>query len=285
MRKYISVCCGLALLLTATACEKKAPEAQTEPAAPAAVEQSAPAAPAMENTVKTGKVLETMDAAGYSYFKVDTGAGEEWVAVTQAPIKVGDEVSYYAGLVMENFESKTLGRTFDSIVFSNGLVGDETAALPQQVTVDSGSGGETSFEATMQAEGGQSAVDPGMESPGSLKAVTEPAAVSVAKASGDNAYTISEIYAKGAELNGQTVRVRAKVQKVSPKIMGKNWLHLQDGSGDAASNTHDLVATTMAEGIGKGNEVTIEGVLAANKDFGAGYVYSVIVEDATVTAE
>ena len=64
--------------------------------------------------------------------------------------------------------------------------------------------------------------------------------------------------------------------------MGKNWIHIQDGTGDPQKNTHDLVVTTdgMAE---KGEVVTIEGVVAANKDFGSGYKYEVIIEDAKVT--
>lgn len=63
--------------------------------------------------------------------------------------------------------------------------------------------------------------------------------------------------------------------------MGKNWLHLQDGSGDPMKNTHDLVVTTTEEVSGP-KIVTIEGTLAAEKDFGAGYKYTIIVEDSTV---
>ena len=63
--------------------------------------------------------------------------------------------------------------------------------------------------------------------------------------------------------------------------MGRNWLHLQDGTGDPMNNTHDLVVTTATE-IGSPDVVTIEGVLSANKDFGAGYTYTVIVENASV---
>ena len=61
--------------------------------------------------------------------------------------------------------------------------------------------------------------------------------------------------------------------------MGRNWIHLQDGTGDPMSNTHDLVVTTT-ETVENGKTITIEGVLAANKDFGAGYKYVAIVEDA-----
>ncbi len=64
--------------------------------------------------------------------------------------------------------------------------------------------------------------------------------------------------------------------------MGKNWLHIQDGTGDPGSNTHDLVVTTDGEAE-KGAVVTVEGIIAANKDFGSGYKYDVIIEEAVIT--
>ena len=63
--------------------------------------------------------------------------------------------------------------------------------------------------------------------------------------------------------------------------MGKNWIHLQDGSGNPMHNSHDLVVTT-SETVEVDNIVTIEGTLAAEKDFGAGYKYAAIIEDAAI---
>jgi len=63
--------------------------------------------------------------------------------------------------------------------------------------------------------------------------------------------------------------------------MGKNWHHIQDGTGDPATNTHDLVVTSSAI-VKKGNIISFEGVLAADKNFGSGYRYDVIIEDAVV---
>ena len=63
--------------------------------------------------------------------------------------------------------------------------------------------------------------------------------------------------------------------------MGKNWHHIQDGTGDPTNNTHDLVVTSSAI-VEKGTIISFEGVLAADKDFGAGYRYDVIIEDAGV---
>jgi hypothetical protein len=78
------------------------------------------------------------------------------------------------------------------------------------------------------------------------------------------------------------VKVRGKVVKYNSGIMGKNWLHIQDGSGAAGSN--DLTVTTSAN-TKVGDTVLVAGVLSANKDFGSGYKYALIVQDAKVTVE
>ena len=125
---------------------------------------------------------------------------------------------------------------------------------------------------------------PGIEIPmGSAKAVTPLFAnLEVEKAAGENSYQVGELFALGAELDGQTVRVRAQVVKFSPAIMGRNFIHLQDGSGNPDESTHNLVATSD-ETVQPGDIVTFEGVLAANRDFGAGYLYQVILEESRVT--
>lgn len=95
-------------------------------------------------------------------------------------------------------------------------------------------------------------------------------------------YSVAELFAKKDKLNGKKVTVKGKVVKVSSGIMGKTWVHVQDGTG--ISGTNDITATTD-QTAAVGDKVVINGVLAANKDFGAGYVYSVIIENATITVE
>jgi hypothetical protein len=68
-----------------------------------------------------GKVLSTMDAAGYTYIEVEEKGQKLWVAVIQVKVKVGDEVEFPDSPPMENFHSKTLNRTFDRIIFSSAL--------------------------------------------------------------------------------------------------------------------------------------------------------------------
>ncbi len=110
-------------------------------------------------------------------------------------------------------------------------------------------------------------------------ATSEP--IKVEKAKGADAYTVSETYEKAGKLDKKTVVVRGKVVKVSKGIMGKNWVHLRDGSGDPGKGTNNLVVTTQDVPT-VGDVVTAKGTLYKDKDFGAGYLYKVIVEEATV---
>lgn len=251
--------------------------------------------------VVSGKVLETMNAGGYSYLQVETSQGSVWAAIPETTIEKGQEVTVMPGAAMPNFTSKTLNRTFETIIFSSGL---EKGGAPAGQMAEAGHGanphgasaaeasGGSSFQDALRKEGGSAGHDPhgghgapsaqmGMQSTGSQGAIVPSADIKVEKAEGDNAYTVGELYDQSVDLDGKTVKVRGKIMKVSKMIMGKNWLHIQDGTGNALKNTHDLVVTTMAEPA-KDAVVVVEGVLHANKDFGFGYKYNVIVEDAEV---
>jgi len=292
MTKFISLCCSLALVLGLTACsQEKAPEpttTQTAQQAPGPGTAAAPAAPV------TGKVLETMDASGYTYLNVQTEAGDRWVAVNQTKVEVGEEVTFIDGMVMQNFLSKTLDRTFPEIIFSPGLVG-KAGAPPAMPPAAAAGGPNASFSKTFSSPPGEAAggaqasfsqalSSEGTATPGttggSQKAVVPFAEIKVEKAPGENSYSVEEIFTKAAELNGQTVVVKGKIMKVSPRIMGRNWIHIQDGTGNPSDNTHDLVITTDMELPADMEIITMEGKLTANKDFGAGYSYKVIIEEA-----
>ena len=95
-------------------------------------------------------------------------------------------------------------------------------------------------------------------------------------------YTVSELFAKRSDLAGREVSVRGKVVKFTGGVMGKNWIHLRDGSGGAESN--DLTVTTDATAT-VGDTVLVRGKLATDRDLGYGYKYDVIVEDAQITVE
>jgi hypothetical protein len=224
----------------------------------AAIESQTPPSKKIEQpdapAVLTGKVVQTMNSGGYTYVEIENEGGKLWVAVPGAKLKKGDNVTFLPGAVMENFESKTLKRKFDKIIFSAGIQ----------------SQGEVSPEA--KHTGNKDIVAKTKEK------------IQVEKATGENAYTVEELYKNKATLDNKTVIVKGKVVKVSSGIMQKNWVHLQDGTGDQKKGNHNLVTTSTSENIPVvGDVVTMSGTLYKDKDFGAGYRYDIIVENSTYT--
>ena len=105
--------------------------------------------------------------------------------------------------------------------------------------------------------------------------------VKVPKATGPEARTVAEIVTKGADLKDKPVVVRGKVVKYTAGVMGKNWIHLRDGSGSAADNTNDVVVTTKDE-TKIGDVVLARGMVRTDVNLGSGYSYKVLVEEATL---
>jgi hypothetical protein len=206
----------------------------------------------------SGKVLERLDAAPYCYLRIQTATGEVWAAVPQAKVEKGTEVTVVNPMIMNNFESKTLNRTFPEVFFGT-LASAGAGAAPAGAAPTPGA-----------------AVAP----PGAPVA-TVVAVGKVAKATGADAHTVAETWAQKGALKEKTVTIRGQVVRYNPGVMGKNWLHLQDGSGDAAKGTHDITVTSQDPAT-KGDVVTIKGTVRLDKDFGAGYTYALIVEEAKV---
>jgi hypothetical protein len=219
----------------------------------------APASSAVTSTAPTvapvkGEVLEVKDVESYTYLRLKTQGGETWAAVGKAPVKIGAQVTIENAMVMHNFQSKSLKMTFPIIVF--GTLGGAAGSMPGA---------------------GHGAMGHGAKA---MPAV-DVANIHVPKATGANAYTVSEIITKAAELKDKPVVVRGKIVKYNPEIMGKNWIHLQDGTGSADKATNDILVTTGNQAK-LGDVVTAKGVVHANKDFGAGYSYKVLIEEATL---
>ena len=97
--------------------------------------------------------------------------------------------------------------------------------------------------------------------------------------SGADARTVAEVWAQKGGLKEKSVTIRGQVVKYNPGVMGKNWIHLRDGSGSASDNSNDVLVTTSALAQ-VGDVVTVSGVVRVDKDFGAGYVYKVLIEEA-----
>ena len=221
----------------------------------------------------TGKVLESMNSGGYSYINLlKNDGGKIWISVPEAKITVGEQMSFKEGLVMTNFQSKTLKRSFDSIIFSNGIIAQPKTEVPRTPPKDLS---VPTISASTDPKNKQKVVI------GSQPAVTSKGKVSVTKAKGPNAYTVAEVYRKSVRLNTKKVVVRGKVVKASTGIMKKTWIHIQDGSGSQAKGTHNLVFTTKGT-ANVGDVITVSGTVAKDRDFGYGYRYKVILEDAVI---
>jgi hypothetical protein len=261
--------------LAVTACKK--PDAPAAAPAPGA----APAAPAAAGaTVVRGKVVEKIDAAPYSYLKLAGPAGEIWAAVPQTPVANGTEVVIENPMAMDGFESKTLNRKFDKIIFGTlagqgGAAAAAPAGMPPAGGMPPGTGAAPGAPAGMPP--------PGMAAQHAAAAAgpVDVGDVKVSKATGANAKTVSEIYGQKAQLKEKKVTVRGKVVKANSGIMGKNWLHLRDGSGTQEKADNDITITTDGTAA-VGDVVVVTGVVRLDKDFGAGYAYPVIIEEATV---
>jgi len=273
LKKIIVCFAGLAIILGMIACGNGS--SKTEQAAPAdqlsQAPSQAPKAPPLP--AGSGKVVQKLDADIYTYIQLDDGTGKEtWAAVPKTELEVGEPIAIQGGTVMNNFYSKTLNRTFDSIIFATGVTraaADKNAQMPGATMANS------DVSRSMIAAHG-----PSQQTPGGHAAVPL-TNIKVEKSTAKNGYTVGELFEKAAALNKQKVTVRGQVVKVNPDIMGRNWLHIQDGTGDPEKSTHDL-AVTSADIAEKGAIISVEGILAADKDFGSGYSYDVIVEDAVL---
>jgi hypothetical protein len=207
----------------------------------------------------TGKVVETMDAGAYTYVRVDTGKQKIWAAAPKFPVKVGDKVTVPAGMPMKDFQSKSLKRTFDTIYFA-GAIGTP--------------GAEPSSKAMVNG------AHPGMHGMTSSSPAVAIDFSGLKKA--DGGMTVAEILAAKKDSQGKRVRVRGKIVKYNPQILSRNWVHLQDGTG--APGTNDLTVTTT-DAAKMGDTVLVTGTLVFSKDFGHGYKYEVLLEDAKLTVE
>lgn len=215
--------------------------------------------PATPGASVKGEVLEVQNVANFTYLRLKTDAGETWAAVVTSTVNAGDVITLENAIVMKNFESKSLKKTFPSILF--GSLGKVESHAAQAAPATSGHALGTAFPT----------IPPKIEKGDEM----------IAKASGANAKTVAEVVGKGAALKDKTVLVRGKVVKYNADIMGKNWIHLRDGSGTPAEGTNDILVTTANEAK-VGDTVTVKGVVHTDKDFGAGYSYKVLIEDATL---
>jgi hypothetical protein len=211
----------------------------------------------------SGKVVETMNAASYTYVLIDTGAKKSWVAAPQFAVKVGDTAAIADAMPMKNYQSKTLNRTFDVVYFTGNISVNGAPAAPST--------------AAPIAAPSTAALPPGQRT---MPAKTAPDLTGIKRA--ENGQTVAEVITGKTKFAGRPIAIRARVVKYNAQILGKNWLHIRDGSG--APGTNDLTVTTTATAK-VGDLVLVTGKLGTDRDFGSGYKYPLIIEDATVVVQ
>lgn len=236
---------------------------------------AAAAKPAPKEVPLSGTALETMDTGGYTYILLKNGDQKTWVAAPLMKVTVGQELSLLPGYEMKNFTSKGLNRKFDRIVFSAGPAKNNgmklgTAALKMvHEGVQAAPQGSAAKAAQPQAQAKTQAIDMRRSAPVSIQQVQ--------KAKGRNAYTVAQLYAKKQKLEKKPVVVRGRVVKVTPRVLKRTWVHIQDGSGSPAKKNNNLIVT-MKEMPQVGDVITVKGTLYNNMDFGSGYRYGLLVD-------
>ena len=189
-------------------------------------------------------VKEAVDGGNYAYLNVEENGKTYWMAITNIPVTVGETYYYDDGMVMKDFESKQLNKTFDEIVFANTIRTTEEAAEVKQ------------------------------EDPHASSAPVPVSDVKIEKPK--NGTTLVELFSAKKSFSGKSIIVKGKVVKVNNGIMDKNWVHIVDGT--QFENKNDLTITT-SETVNIGDIVTFKGVIVLDKDFGQGYNYDVLLEE------
>ena len=197
----------------------------------------------VEAGIMKGTVKDIIDVTSYTYVEVETENTTVWVAAPTTKIKVGSVIAFSTEMPMQDFHSDSIDKTFPLIYFVSQFLTDADKAKPSNKLSP------------------HTQIKPMGEIIKGIEKIKE----------GKN---IAEINAEKNSLKGKTVKIRGKVIRFSAEIMGKNWLHIID-----SSSASDLTVTTK-ETAEIGDVVVIEGKLGVDRDFGNGYLYPVMVEDA-----
>lgn len=193
---------------------------------------------AIAEDIHTVTIVEVLPTVKYVYLKVKEGNEVFWIATNKMPVTIGGTYFYRGGLLKTYFESKEHNRVFDTMYLVSSLVESDHS---NQTNTDIS---KTSPPVSSKE----------VEVKGSIK--------------------IADLVANPKQYAGKTIQVSGRCVKVNPNIMGRNWIHLQDGSKD----DYDLVITCDVQ-IPVGHTITMTGKVVLDKDFGAGYQYAILLEE------
>ncbi len=203
----------------------------------------------------SGIVLSVETKGAYMYIKLKEDNKEVWLAALPINVAEGDKVEYAGGDVMEDFHSKSMNKTFDSIRFVTFIrVANKDSSVKKQAVPDD------KYHKNI---------------PKKQETVSIPKSGEIPKA--ENGKTVKEIFSEREQLKGKEVIVRARVIKVNKNILNKNWITLHDGTGLPPDDK--LIATTT-DNVNTGDIVTVKGIVKTDMKIGAGYNYKVLIEGA-----
>ena len=193
-------------------------------------------------------VEDFLHASRYTYLNVSEDGETFWIAVPRSEVEKGNTYYYQGGVRMYNFKSEEHNRVFETLYLVGGLSEMPTGGgyAGGQTEIDMHGGKEVAPQDIAPIEGG---------------------------------VTLSELFKNVEQYGNQLVTVKGQCVKVNRNIMGKNWIHIQDGGKDPSNNQLDLTITTQ-EDVAIGAVAVFEGTIVLNKDFGSGYRYDIIMEEA-----
>lgn len=195
-------------------------------------------------------VNEVLPAAKYVYLNVNEGDKQFWVATGKKEIKVGETYFYKGGLLKTNFESKEHNRIFETVYLVTNLVAERHGNNTSNLDMSSSNANQTKSASVNVSTN----TDKVIQQKGSIK--------------------ISELLKDLKKYEGKTIQLTGVCSKVNAGIMDRNWIHIKDGSQD----DYDLVITSDTF-VPEGKTFTMKALVTLNKDFGAGYVYDLILEN------
>ncbi len=193
-------------------------------------------------------VADFIQTPNYTYINASENGNEYWIAVTKMQAEKGETLYFSKSMEMKNFKSEALNRTFESVLFVQDI----------------------------------SQTPPSAQKPVSHPQVYNQTKQDVKIEPLKDGKTVAQIYEQKDQLSGKTVKVKGKVVKYNPHIMGRNWIHIQDGTG--SDNNFDLMVTSP-DSTKAGDVVVVEGKVEINQDFGAGYAYPVLLSNATIQVQ
>lgn len=188
-------------------------------------------------------VNEFLDGGNYAYLHVDEAGNNYWMAIPRMEVNIGETYYYSGGMLMREFESKQLKRTFDLITFVDGI------RLTEKTVVKKENPHLNSTKENVE-----------------VQKIEIPA----------NGTSLSDLFSKKELYFNKSIIVRGKVTKVNKNIMDRNWVHISDGT--KFDGKASLTVTTL-EQVKVGDIVTFKGIVILDKNFGQGYVYPILLEE------